>query len=356
MSFNSLIRRYSNRNCVQIVDSTTVTCHSRRYQYVKYTVLVLLVSSLIACFDKGASGAVGNENSQNTSLTEIEQSNGHIIYYGFALVNTYVDDPHDGQDKTDYTDEVQSFTNLGDLLCVEPNQDIRAQLKRYKEAGMAVYLHVFPLLFKPVDGDAPSGHAYSLYPDYQERFEAFYQLNQLNQFRDDIAFLYIGEEPLWNGVDNATIAKVCQSIKAFDANLKTAVIEAYPVAENLQFDINIDYVGFSKYFTNNPASDLNYMSIFNDYIQRLEAHQKMIVVFDSHYIKSAHALSGLSIDDMGRVASEYYQLANQNDSVIALIGYCWPSGFDSADSIGARGMPSHILETYRLMGKQIMTN
>jgi len=75
---------------------------------------------------------------------------------------------------------------------------------------------------------------------------------------------------------------------------------------------------------------------------------------DSHYIPEIHEdLAGIELDEMADVVQSYYQLAKSDTTVIALLGYFWPNGFDVPESIGARGMPEPVVEEYARIGKEI---
>lgn len=59
----------------------------------------------------------------------------------------------------------------------------------YSDAGMKAYIHVAQLFFE-IKGDS-----HSLRIDYKQRWTKFYRLNNLENYRDIISFIYSGEEP-----------------------------------------------------------------------------------------------------------------------------------------------------------------
>lgn len=61
----------------------------------------------------------------------------------------------------------------------------------------------------------------------------------------------------------------------------------------------------------------------------------------------------IALEDMHIVANNYYTLAKNDERVIGILGYFWPSGFDVSNAIGARGMPEHVKAKYSQMGKEI---
>ena len=75
---------------------------------------------------------------------------------------------------------------------------------------------------------------------------------------------------------------------------------------------------------------------------------------DTHYISSLHGdFGGIALNEMDVVANSYFELAKSEPKTIAILGYFWPSGFDSPESIGARNMPENIKENYIRIGKEI---
>ena len=63
---------------------------------------------------------------ENQSDQTINSS--HIKYFGFTLIDTYWDDPTDNQTKTNYIDEVFGFSNIADILVVNPSDNIVARM------------------------------------------------------------------------------------------------------------------------------------------------------------------------------------------------------------------------------------
>ena len=133
------------------------------------------------------------------------------------------------------------------------------------------------------------------------------------------------------------------------------IIEAYPVLNDLQVPETVDWIGFDHYFIKNPNSS----SIFQQEWQTLKSKlsnpsQKIMVIMDSHYIDWAHGDFGnIALSEMAEVANNYYQLAKNDTTVIGMLGYFWPNGFDITESIGARGMPEEVRNQYERIGKEI---
>lgn len=279
----------------------------------------------------------------------------HIQHFGFTLIDTYWDDPTDELIKTNYIDEVYSFINVADLLIIAPEANIVPRLTAMAELEVTALLHLLDLLFEVVGTDAPSGVAYDLRPDYQERWNTFVSANDLVSNQGLINAFYVGEEPTWNGVTYDEMKEVSDYIKSQFPNVPILLVEAFPALNDLQVPESVDWVGFDHYFIKDPNTNDEYQ---NEWAllksKRSRPDQKLIVIMDTHYIDWAHGdFGGIALNEMGTVAKNYYQLAKSDDAVIGIIGYYWPNGFDIATSIGARGMPQVVKDVYVEIGQEI---
>lgn len=86
---------------------------------------------------------------------------------------------------------------------------------------------------------------------------------------------------------------------------------------------------------------------------KLKNHQKIFLIMDAHWIKILHGSSGISKVDMYFIARDYYKIANTDTTIIGVLGYFWPSGFDVKGSIGTRSLPNNVLEEHKRIGKSI---
>lgn len=282
-------------------------------------------------------------------------ANTQLKNFGFTIVDTYWDDPTDEEVKTNYADEVYTFCNIADILVVNPTDDLQQRMTDMAVLDMKVVLHLNELFFELVDANSPSGANYDLRADYQQRWDAFKSLNQLDTNKDKISSFYIGEEPTWNGITYEELKAVTDYVKAQFPEIPIMIIEAYPAIADLQIPQTVDWVGFDHYFIKNPNIDSSFQqewSLIKS--KRSTPDQKLVVVMDTHYINWAHGdASGIALDEMKDVATNYYNLAKSDTSVVTMIGYFWPNGFDIENSIGARGMPQAVQEEYRRIGHEI---
>jgi len=113
-----------------------------------------------------------NQAEQNTDSS-------HIKYFGFTLIDTYWDDPTDNQTKSNYIDEVHEFSNIADILVVNPTDNIVARMTEMNNLEVKSVLHIWELFFELIGESSPSGMEYGLRTDYQERWNEFIAINSL---------------------------------------------------------------------------------------------------------------------------------------------------------------------------------
>lgn len=308
----------------------------------KHIIYILIFSILFTC-------------KKDDELSSHNNSNSHIKYFGFTIVDTFWDDPTDNEAKTNYSDEIYSFSNLADILVVNPNDNLEQRIEVFYNFELKAILNFNELFFELIDANSPSGSNYDLRFDFQERWNEFKNINQSILNTDYIGAFYIGEEPTWNGITFSELNAVAQLLKADFPNISLMIIEAYPSLNDLQIPETVDWIGFDRYFIKDP----NLNNEFQQDWQLLKTKftnpsQKIMVIMDSHYIGFAHGDFGnISLDEMNEVANNYYRLAKNDDKVIGIIGYFWPNGFDISGSLGARGMPDNVKAEYERIGKEI---
>lgn len=313
--------------------------------------LVLLISTFVLTSCNTHQEVTKEYLSENLTISD------HIKYFGFSMVNTYFDDPLDNEYKTNYVNEVSAFTNIADVVVFDPNVSISEDITNVINEGLLVYIHVFELFFEIDNTDNLNTTDFRIREDYQERWIQFCDKSEIDQHINDIAFIYLGEEPTWNGITYEELKKASDCIKEYDGRLKVAVIEAYPAVEELIIPDSVDYVGFDKYAVKDPYTNKAYNELMDVIRQKMDQHQKILLVMDTHYIDSLHKeYGGIDTDDMGEVAKSYSKLANDYDEIIGIIGYCWPSGFDSKTALGGRDMPQHVIDIYETIGRLIIEN
>lgn len=309
--------------------------------------LILLIILLSAC---------GESNNQKAVVTPpTPQPTSHLKYFGFTLIDTDWDDPTDNKAKTNYADEVYKFSNLADILVTNPHDDLSQRVTRFTELNMQAVLHLNSLFFAAVDKNSPSGTNYDLRADFKTRWQTFKTNNQTILSASHIGAFYIGEEPTFNGISFNELNTVTNLVKADFPAIPTMLIEASPAVTHLQIPENIDWIGFDHYFIKNPTTHDEFQQRWQLLkAKRSHSSQKIMVIMDTHYISWAHGTYGnLDLNDMGEVANNYYQLAKSDSDVIGILGYFWPNGFDTPESIGAKGMPQQVLDEYKRIGKII---
>lgn len=284
-----------------------------------------------------------------------DRNTNHLQFFGFTLIDTYWDDPTDDKNKMNYIDEVASFSNVADMLVIGPKDNLVERMEQIERYQMKAILHLHGLFFEQTGTTGPSGVKYSLRTDFQNRWDEFVQVNDLQTNQNLIQAFYIGEEPTWNGISYEELKSATDYVDQHFPDLPIMVIEAYPILDRLRVPTSVDWVGFDHYFVKDPGSDPDYQQEWALIHSKLSSpHQRLVVIMDSHYIPEIHGeISNIALEEMGEIAQNYYQLAKSDTSVIALLGYFWPNGFDVPKSIGARGMPESVKDEYARIGKEI---
>lgn len=279
----------------------------------------------------------------------------HLKFFGFTLIDTYWDDPTDGKNKMNYIDEVASFSNVADMLVIGPKDNLVERMKQMERYQMKAILHLHGLFFEQTGTTGPSGVKFSLRTDFQNRWDEFVQVNDLQTNQNLIQAFYMGEEPTWNGISYKELKSATDYVDQQFPGLPIMVIEAYPILDQLQVPTSVDWIGFDHYFVKDPVTNPDYQQEWALIKSKLSSsHQRLVIIMDSHYIPEIHGeLAHIALEEMGEVAQSYYQLAKSDPSVIALLGYFWPNGFDVPESIGARGMPKSVMDEYARIGKAI---
>ncbi len=287
--------------------------------------------------------------------TSFNTQNPHIEYFGFTIIDTYWDDPTDSETKTNYADEIHGFSNLADILVVDSGDNVVQRTQNFADLELKAVLHLNELFFELIDTNSPSNSNYDLRSDYRNRWNEFKNINQSILTANYIGAFYIGEEPTWNGITFAELNAISELLESDFPNIPSMIIEAYPSINDLQVPETVDWIGFDRYFIQNPVLDTEFQQNWGTLKSKLSnADQKIMVVLDSHYIDWAHGDFGnIDLEQMDEVANNYYELAKNDEKVIGILGYFWPNGFEIPRSIGARGMPQNVKTAYERIGKEI---
>jgi hypothetical protein len=299
------------------------------------------------------SAAFNSCRKESSAVKFLEEK--HLKYFGFTLVDVGWDDPLDAVIKTNYVDEVASFSNVADLLMVNPTDNLVAKMQNLSNNKMKAVIHLNNIFFEYVGAGGPSGAMYDLRSDYQTRWNTFITTNNLAANYSMIQAFYVGEEPTWNSITYLELKTATDYIKATISQVPILVIEAYPAINKLQIPTTVDWIGFDHYFIKDPQKSsvfLNELSILKS--KRSTQTQKVVLVLDAHFISWLHFnIGGITENEMKDVATSYYNLAQSEPDVVALFGYTWPGGFDNPSAKGARNLPQNAKDEYVRIGKII---
>lgn len=320
---------------------TTLSFISMRKKVTKLAFITSVLFILAAC--------------KKEELSQIPiKSNPNLNYFGFTLIDTYWDDPTDKEEKINYLDEVAPFSNIADIVVVDPEIPIIDNLKAMEQNGVLAIIHSSEIFFElKSNGGDRSGAIYGLRADYKERWDTFVSVNNLTVNHPLIHSIYLGEEPYWNGIPENEFVLACDYAKLTMPELALFLVEAPYIVADMYVPLTIDYVGFDHYFLRQPSVNEQYLSEFNSVKSKMAAHQKMILILDSHWIKNNHGSAGIAKKDMDFIARDYYNIANSDTNIVGILGYFWPSGFDDKNSVGARQMPENVKAEYERIGKII---
>jgi len=291
---------------------------------------------------------------EKTENPPVSSSNNNLQHFGFTLIDVSWDDPTDTEEKTNYIDEISSFSNIADILVISGDDDIRDRVAIFDAEGVTAMLHLNFLFFEQKQiGGSKSGVIYGLRSDYQDQWDSFVATNDLNGISNKIACLYIGEEPSWNGISESDFKMACDYAKSTTPDIPILNIEAYPDVDNIYTPTSVDWVGFDHYFIPNPRTDQRFQTELGIVKSRMQTHQKMMLVLDSHWMEQLHGSVGIQQEDLKTIAEEYYEIANSDTTIIGMVGYFWPSGFDLEGSVGSRHLPDDVRAEYERIGKLI---
>ena len=279
----------------------------------------------------------------------------HLKYFGFTLIDVEWDDPLDLEIKTNYLDEVADFPNIADILVITPMDTIISRLDKMENYNVRAILHLSELFFEQTNGQSPSGVKYALRSDYKLRWNTFMKKNNLIIHKNKIQAFYMGEEPTWNGISFNEQQSATDYVNKTLPEIPILIIEASTVLDELKIPNSVDWVGFDHYFIKDPKSNPQFLKELSLLKSKLVTKsQKLVLVLDAHYIQEIHGdYSKISQDEMKFVANSYYELAKNEEKVIALLGYTWPGGFDTETALGARQLPEAVKTFYAKIGKEI---
>lgn len=281
----------------------------------------------------------------------------HVEAFGFVGVGCDLVRP--GAPDGDFLDEVAAFSTTAHL-CPRgatfdgAGRDLGERIDRYAARGVRPFVDAGGLLFEPGDAVAPSGGpALRLSPSAAETWDAVAAAADLAGRADALTAIYLADEPVWNGLSAADLARAARIVRATLPDVPLLLVEATPTLDALVVPREVDWIGFDRYGVANPNADAGYL----DELARLKARrsrpdQRIVLALDAQWLPLFDEV-GLAPGDMASVARSYAALAARDTSVVALIGYLWPGGLDAADQLGARDLPAEVQATYREIGAGI---
>ena len=320
---------------------------------VPLSLLVTLVIVAGFLFRRGPASLA--EESPKPQQVAASKPHGHLKYFGFALIDVGWDDPTDKEKKTNYLDEVAPFSNIADLLVVEPTDDIVDRLQAMAAREVKAILHLHEIFFYLASqGGERSGALYDLRDDYKKRWDTFVTTNELAKNHTMIQAFYVGEEPTWNGITFEELKSATDYIQATIPGVAVMVVEAYPALNDLQVPKSVDWIGFDHYFIKSPATNPGFaeeLKLLDS--KRSSPHQRLVLIPDAHFIPAIHGHFGVAETDLKDIATAYYEIASANPNVIALLAYFWPSGFDDPTAKGTRQLAPEVRRHYEQIGREI---
>ena len=195
-----------------------------------------------------------------------------------------MDDPNDAVVKNNYTDEVSTFTNLNQYSVYFPAQTIGPDLDAMAAACTQPFMSISAIFWYRVDGNAPSGNRYALYPDWKARWTAFKSKNQAALKTSHVGALYLMDEPLWNGVPFAELDAVSQTLKADYPAIPILMVEDYTMLSSLRVPTTVDWIGFDRYSVFDPAKNAAYLRDLATLKSKRSNNQKIVIVGDAQWL------------------------------------------------------------------------
>ena len=226
--------------------------------------------------------------------------------------------------------EVAAWTNAGHFLVEDPTFDYTGQINHWKVVYSMKAIVELSHVFVP-------GRTGNLYPDWQERWNSFVEVNGSRLTPDFVAAFLVMDEPLLRGLSWTQTAELVSTVKRTLPDIATSIVENAELVEQLPFPLppELDWVGLDAYGIRNPAQDPRYLAQLDSLQSRMLTAQRVVVVGDG-WFGPLHSAAGLGPCDMADVAWSYFELAVQRDAV-ALIFFLWRSDVIRDEVDGAVG-------------------
>jgi hypothetical protein len=277
-----------------------------------------------------------------------------LKYFGFAFVDCGIDDPNDVSLTTNYTAEVDSFSNIAELHFDNYTDTIIGRVNLMNAHCMRPILSTSSVFLYLANSNGPSGSNYDLYPDYLNRWNIFKTINASVLNAGQIEMIYVCDEPTWNGVTFGELDTICSTIHADFPNIPLIFVEAYTEVANVQVPTSVTWIGFDHYGIMDVSTDVNYLGWLHTLESRRSTpDQRIMLVFDDEW-NAGFWPQGWRADTIEQVLSHYYDLALADTNVIGLAGFTWPG--IAPGWLGARSLPQHVIDKTVQIGQLIKAN
>lgn len=292
----------------------------------------ILLVSLLALF-----------SCRENEITDTKFEEKHLKYFGFALTD-YVQDR---------LPEIDEFVNLVDLS-LEDLGSTRAKLMSMTDGNNFAIIHLQGIFFRAEpDSLSPTGIRYKLNDNYAELFNAWYS-NNSNLPTDKIVAFTVADEPAWNLTEMEELHTAATTVKLKFPDVNILVVEGPLSIDQLILSDDIDWVGFDRYGTIDPNNDTEYLQAMELLkSKRTSEDQKIVVIMESQWL-TYYEEAGFSQSVLRPMAASYYEYAQRDEDVVALISYLLPSGFDVEDQKGFFDLQPEIQQAFREIGSKIV--
>lgn len=279
-----------------------------------------------------------------------------LKYFGFYLVDTKIDDPHDSSSITNYIDEVAPFSNIAHLHVTAYTDNITANVKKMNSVCVKPFISIQNIFFKKVDSLAPSKNHYKILPDFKERWKVFKTNNASVLTASKVEYFYVSDEPTWNGIAFNELDAVCKLVKHDFPAIKIMFVEAYISLVDLVIPKTADWIGFDRYTIFNPSTNKSFLENLATLKSKLStSKQTMFLTIDDQWLPLFGTL-GVTPDSVGFMVQDYYKVALTEPGISGLVGYLWPGGFDEPKQLGVRNMPQSVKDINIEIGNMIKAN
>ncbi|MBI3323953.1 MAG: hypothetical protein HYZ92_01580, partial [Candidatus Omnitrophica bacterium] len=220
-----------------------------------------------------------------------------------------------------------------------------------QQQGVKAIVGIPDLLFRYV---GPGN--YDLYADYQTRWANFVAANTLGAHLNQVAALYLADEPTLNGLTYDDLRLASLAIKQTFPTLPIALVEG-PKGwglDGLQIPVTVDWVGFDLYRIRDPRTSPAYQDSWTLLKAKRTAKQKLLVILDGFWDPGHQTAGGLSQSDMAVVATNYYSLATNDPDAMGLWPFVWNTFVENGVTLtGTRDLPQNVRDEHRRIGKLI---